>query len=133
MEELIFHFNDRPALQVQCADKCQQLYDHFWKMILEDCDEKNFLPQEKLDRINKTYSSIHWLPRYACAILIKLLGPVYSTISMVGLDHWESPVHASDQGRESIAVADVRTTFALGSVLTESLERIMSNFKSTIQ
>lgn len=106
MEENIFAFNDRKALQVQDDSICERLNEDFWTKIL-NCDDKLGLSEQALSRIKDSCSSLYWLASYASVVLICRLDSRYSSISLVGLDGWKSIVHTCVDCRESTAAPEI--------------------------
>jgi hypothetical protein len=133
MEDNIFYFKDQEALQIQDNSICEALYDDFWTGIL-CCDEKLRLQKQDLLRI-KDSCSLYWHARYASVVLVRRLDSTYSSIALVGLDGWKSVVHASLDGRESIAVPDVSSPafYELGRSPTNAVEEILKMFNVALK
>jgi hypothetical protein len=133
MEDNIFYFKDQEALQIQDNSICEALYDDFWTGIL-CCDEKLRLQKQDLLRI-KDSCSLYWHARYASVVLVRRLDSTYSSIALVGLDGWKSVVHASVDGRESIAVPDVSSPafYELGRSPTNAVEEILKMFNGALE
>jgi hypothetical protein len=133
MEYNIFPFNDRPALQVQDGYICQELYLDFWTKIL-NCDDKLGISKQNLSRIKDSCSSLYWLARYASVVLIRPLDSTYSSISMVGLDGWQSVIHASVDGRESTAIPDVSSPafYQLGPSPIDEIDELLKKLQDAL-
>jgi hypothetical protein len=132
MEDKIFPFKDRKALQIQDDSICEALYDDFWTRILR-CDEKLVLTKQDLSRI-KHSCSLYWFASYASVVLVRPLDSTYSSIALVGLDGWKSIVHASVDGRESTAIPDVSSPafYEFGPSPTDAVEEILKKFNGAL-
>jgi hypothetical protein len=120
MDDSIFWFNDRKALQVQCSHTCELLYDDFWKKALTWEKDYQFPDTSKLLELKSTFPQHHWLPRYGSAVIFRKMNSVESSVTFVGLDGWKDLVHASESGRESTAAPDVRDPYVRGLGLVKT-------------
>ena len=132
MEESIFFFSDRRALQCQDNAVCERLFDDFFERLA--ANETLDLLQEKLSRIQDSVRKVYWLATYASVIVIRRLDSRYSSIALIGLDGWESAVHASIHGRESIALPNLTKPahYPLGRLLTASVETVLCAFQGAL-
>jgi hypothetical protein len=128
MEDSIFTFNDKEALQVQDNDTCAALYQDFWTRL----DNAEDLPDLSLAK--QSVSQLHWLARYASVVVVRPLDSHHSCLSMVGLDRWEHVVHASIHGRESTAEPDVTKPafFGVGRVVTNEVDELLQQFDQAL-
>ena len=129
MEESIFFFSDCRALQCQDNAVCERLFDDFFERLA--ANETLDLLQEKLSRIQDSVRKVYWLATYASVIVIRRLDSRYSSITLIGLDGWESAVHSSINGRESIALPNLSKPahYPLGRLLTASVETVLWHFR----
>jgi hypothetical protein len=128
MDELIFNYNDRRALQNQCDATCEKLYQDFLSVLLKSKDDA-VIPK-RICQLRDKFHCHHWLARYASVVLFSPISVTASSITLVGLDRWERKVHASLDGRENTAIADVThpAEFNLGTVSRDGIEDLLQQF-----
>lgn len=136
MEEYIFRFNDCRALQIQDNSVCNRLYHDFWTRILQHGKDKYCLPTKDLLHVEQSCSQVRFYAKYASAVIVRRLDSRYSFVTLVGLDRWESAVHASEGfGRESTSVPDVCTParYDLCPAKTAKLDEIFRSFDDALR
>lgn len=101
--ENIFHFNDKPALANQSPGTSEAIFSHLLDFIKKNDFAQRFLPKEVF-HVHETYHSVSFHPSYGTAILYKTLDSLEVFVLTVGLDKWDSKIHASSHGRERFAV-----------------------------
>lgn len=110
LENVIFPFNDTPALQVQCPEKCRSIYVDFWHKLV-DSEWANLAFPDQVDWKRAPdrvlCHEIEWFPRYASAVLFRKLDSLQARVTVVGLDGWKRGVHAWEQERQCIATPDI--------------------------
>jgi len=110
-EDKIFHFNDKPALQVQSDGDCEDLFVQFGDTPSAEAsgdlqDDLQAIAKD-IEALQKKYD-VTWLAKYGCAILVGHIEVMSRSIAVVALDGWKTIIHASvEHGRESTAIPDI--------------------------
>ncbi|CAB9529821.1 Protein of unknown function (DUF3645) [Seminavis robusta] len=139
MEDNIFDFNDRTALQIQSDEVCAQLYDHFLSAVEESVSLPIFKDDARLIAADlkqlKESVVVKWMAPYGCAILMKDLDVLSTTITVIGLNEWNDKVHSSVNGRESTAIPNVLSPSVLevGTVGKELCSNVIAIFHQLMQ
>jgi hypothetical protein len=82
-EESIFNFPDRRALTCQSGDTCQTLLHHFFATLTHTNQDED--TSKALLQVQQEFS-VHWVPRYACAILSSKVCVGRRSLTVVALD-----------------------------------------------
>jgi len=132
MENYIFDFNDRNALCVQDDRVCESLYRDFFATLVASDELSSF--RETVARFESQYQ-LHWLAHYGSVILFKSIDVLSSSATVVDLDKWSQAVHASVEGRENTAIADVTASvlFEVGPVPTARIDGILEQFRKALE
>lgn len=131
--KFIFHFNDEKAPQARDEDTCRELYKHFWDTIEQsECTRIPWLRIPVRASGDFLEDRTQWFPANGFAVLFKRLTSIEAHVLVVVLNKWETKIHSSVHGRESIMVPDVSlpVIICLGPIEVSSIETKMQLFRS---
>jgi hypothetical protein len=133
MDGFIFNYNDRKVLAIQSDDTCKFLYSNSLSTLIESEEDETIPP--RISQTKARFQRIHWLAKYASAVLLTPISVISFSITLVGLDRWERKVHASLEGRESTAIAEVTqpTECFLGIVARDETNELLANLDAKLK